>query len=223
MPEQFPLVLFIRMHALLLLHFHISFPCNAHIYNFVSKKETLVKRGSLFCLSYCYLECSACLLLYFHSGVTRYFVVCVGVQIYCAPTADSRDSWLSTMRHIAMEGRCFVLGCNQFLRKSDYPSNFPSVYDGKPDDFVVCRGGSCIVNPLGEVIAGPNYDGEDILLAELDMDDIIRGKFDFDATGHYGRPDVFRVTVNEQETKAVVVTNKGITSVASSREGQGDS
>ncbi|ODM97626.1 Bifunctional nitrilase/nitrile hydratase NIT4 [Orchesella cincta] len=130
-----------------------------------------------------------------------------GVEIYCAPTADSRESWLSTMRHIAMEGRCFVLGCNQFLRKCDYPSNFPSDYDEETDDqFVICRGGSCIINPLGEILAGPNFEGEAILFAELDMGDIIRGKFDFDVTGHYSRPDVFQISVNEQQTRSVIFT-----------------
>lgn len=129
------------------------------------------------------------------------------MEIYCAPTADARESWLSSMRHIAMEGRCFVLGCNQFVRKSDYPATFPSDYDGEPEDFVVCKGGSCIVSPLGEVICGPNYEGEEILLATLDLNDIIRAKFDFDVVGHYARPDVFRVTVNEQENRAVVVTS----------------
>ncbi|CAL8120443.1 unnamed protein product [Orchesella dallaii] len=128
-----------------------------------------------------------------------------GIEIYCAPTADSRESWLSTMRHIAMEGRCFVLGCNQFIRKKDYPSNFPSEYDKEVDDeFVVCRGGSCIINPLGEILAGPNFEGEAILMAELNMGDIIRGKFDFDATGHYSRPDVFQLRVVEEELSSVV-------------------
>jgi len=129
-----------------------------------------------------------------------------GVEIYCAPTADSRESWLSTMRHIAMEGRCFVLGCNQFVRKGDYPPNFPSDYDKETDnEFVICRGGSCIISPLGEILAGPNFEAESILIAELDMGDIIRGKFDFDATGHYSRPDVFQVYVNEQEQRPVVL------------------
>jgi len=120
-----------------------------------------------------------------------------GVQLYLAPTADSRDGWLASMRHIALEGRCFVLSCNQFARRSDYPPDYPADFPGGPDT-IVTRGGSCIVNPLGEVIAGPVYDEEAILTAEIDLGDTIRGKFDLDVVGHYARPDVFQLRVNEK-------------------------
>src|SRR5579859_696761 len=119
-----------------------------------------------------------------------------GVQIYCAPTADGRETWLSTMRHVALEGRCFVLSCNQFTRRSDLPPDIPNTLAQAPDD-VVSSGGSCIISPLGEVLAGPARDGEEILFADIDLDEISRGKFDFDVTGHYARPDVFRLTVDE--------------------------
>ncbi|HSN41326.1 MAG TPA: nitrilase-related carbon-nitrogen hydrolase [Burkholderiales bacterium] len=119
-----------------------------------------------------------------------------GVQIYCAPTADGRDTWLATMRHIAVEGRCFVLSCNQFARRSDYPANYASDAGGDPDR-VMSRGGSCIISPLGEILAGPNFESEAILLADLDMNQIAQGKFDFDAVGHYARPDVFSLFVDE--------------------------
>ena len=120
-----------------------------------------------------------------------------GVQLYLAPTADSRDGWLASMRHIALEGRCFVLSCNQFARRSDYPPDYPADFPGGTDA-VVTRGGSCIVNPLGEVIAGPVYDEEAILTADIDLGDTIRGKFDLDVVGHYARPDVFQLRVNEK-------------------------
>ena len=120
-----------------------------------------------------------------------------GVQLYLAPTADSRDGWLASMRHVALEGRCFVLSCNQFARRSDYPPDYPADFAGGPEA-IVTRGGSCIVNPFGELIAGPVYDEETILSAELDVADTIRGKFDLDVVGHYGRPDVFRLIVNQQ-------------------------
>ena len=120
-----------------------------------------------------------------------------GVQLYLAPTADSRDGWLASMRHIALEGRCFVLSSNQFARKRDYPSDYPGDFPGDSDT-VVTRGGSCIVNPLGEIIAGPIYDEEAILTADIDLGDTIRGKFDLDVVGHYARPDVFRLVVNEK-------------------------
>ena len=119
-----------------------------------------------------------------------------GIQIYCAPTADGRETWLSTMRHVALEGRCFVLACNQFTRRSDLPADIPNTLTQAPDD-VLSSGGSCIIGPLGEVLAGPARDGEAILFADIDLDDIARGKFDFDVTGHYARPDVFRLMVDE--------------------------
>jgi nitrilase len=128
-----------------------------------------------------------------------------GVQLYLAPTADSRDSWLASMRHIAVEGRCFVLSSNQFARRSDYPKDYPSDWPADPDA-IVTRGGSCIVNPLGEIVAGPVYDEEAILTADLDLGDIVRGKFDLDTVGHYGRPDVFELVVNESPRVGVRVT-----------------
>ena len=91
-----------------------------------------------------------------------------GVQLYLAPTADSREGWIASMRHIALEGRCFVLSCNQFARRSDYPADYPGDFPADPDA-IVTRGGSCIVNPLGEVIAGPVYDEEAILTADVDL------------------------------------------------------
>jgi nitrilase len=121
-----------------------------------------------------------------------------GVELYLAPTADSRDTWQATLRHIACEGRCFVLGCNQYVTKAMYPTDLPGIEDltGQPD--VMCRGGSAIVSPLGDVIAGPLFDQEGILYAELDLADVVRAKYDFDVVGHYARPDVFQLMVNEQ-------------------------
>jgi nitrilase len=128
-----------------------------------------------------------------------------GVQLYCAPTADGRDTWVSTMQHVAMEGRCFVLSCNQFCRRSDYPDDYPTSFGDEPDT-ILSRGGSCIVSPLGQLLAGPDFSGECILTAELDLGEIARGKFDFDVVGHYARPDVFRLQVNEQPQPVVVAT-----------------
>ena len=119
-----------------------------------------------------------------------------GIQIYCAPTADQRDTWLATMRHIALEGRCFVLSANQYCRRRDYPIDYDTTFSNDPEA-IYSRGGSCIVNPLGEIIAGPDYEGETILIADLDLADITRANLDFDAVGHYSRPDLFQLTVNE--------------------------
>jgi nitrilase len=120
-----------------------------------------------------------------------------GVEVYLAPTADARDSWQATLRHIALEGRCFVLGCNQFVTKDMYPSDLVGIEDLELQPEVMCRGGSVIFSPLGEVIAGPLYDEEGILYAELEYDQVIKSRYDFDVVGHYARPDVFQLTVNE--------------------------
>jgi nitrilase len=125
-----------------------------------------------------------------------------GIEIYLAPTADGRETWLPTMRHIAMEGRCFVLSANQFACRSHYPEAHGPV--DPADDEVVSPGGSCIIDPLGTVLAGPLFDGEGLLVAELDRGAIARGRFDFDPIGHYARPDVFRLSVNEAEQAPVV-------------------
>lgn len=121
-----------------------------------------------------------------------------GVAVYLAPTADSRDTWQATLRHIACEGRCFVLGCNQFVTRAMYPGDLEGLedLDGQPE--VMCRGGSAIVGPLGDVLAGPLWDAEGILYAELDMGAVVRARFDFDPMGHYARPDVFRLVVDER-------------------------
>jgi nitrilase len=105
-----------------------------------------------------------------------------GIEIYLAPTADSRKSWQSTMLHIALEGRCFVLACNQFVRKSDYPKHFQADLAHEPD--IMSSGGSVIISPLGEVLAGPLWNEEGLLTAELDFAVLAKSKLDFDVVGH---------------------------------------
>ncbi|MFG2197121.1 nitrilase-related carbon-nitrogen hydrolase [Streptomyces sp. NPDC048639] len=119
-----------------------------------------------------------------------------GVDLWCAPTVDDRDAWQATMRHIALEGRCFVLSANQYLRRDALPDDLHPVQGNEPDT-VLIGGGSVIVSPLGEVLAGPLRDGEGILTADLDLDDLARARFDLDSTGHYARPDVFTLHVDE--------------------------
>ncbi len=126
------------------------------------------------------------------------------VALYCAPTADDRDSWISTMQHIAMEGRCFVLSSCQHLRRAQFPMD--ALHNRLPEapDTLLMRGGSCIISPAGKVLAGPVY-GEDVLLtAEIDLDDIPRAQMDFDPVGHYARPDVFQLAVNTAPQRAVL-------------------
>ena len=121
-----------------------------------------------------------------------------GVDIYLAPTADARDTWQATLRHIACEGRCFVLGCNQFVTKDMYPEDLPLRHELREKPEVMCRGGSAVVSPLGEVLAGPLYGEEGILYADLDREELIRSKVDFDVVGHYARPDIFQLCVDER-------------------------
>lgn len=126
-----------------------------------------------------------------------------GVELYCAITVDDRDTWLPTVRHIALEGRCFVLSASQFVRRADLPPGYPM--DRLPaGDAPLIRGGSCIVGPLGELLAGPLYGEEGILTADLDRADLARAKFDFDVVGHYARPDVFRLHVDERAQRPVI-------------------
>lgn len=116
-----------------------------------------------------------------------------GIEIYLAPTADSRESWQSTMQHIALEGRCFVLACNQFIQKSDYPERFQADLTHEPE--IMSSGGSVIISPLGEVLAGPLWNEEGLLTAELDFSVLAKSKLDFDVVGHYSRNDVFKLEV----------------------------
>src|SRR3546814_12737721 len=106
------------------------------------------------------------------------------------------------MRHVALEGRCFVLSACQHVTRGAYPAEFECAL-GDASDTVLMRGGSMIVAPLGDVLAGPDYSGETILYADIDPDAVVRGKYDFDVVGHYARPDVFRLSVNRSEERRV--------------------
>jgi nitrilase len=126
-----------------------------------------------------------------------------GVEIYLAPTADARDSWQATMKHIALEGRCFVLGCNQFVTKDMYPDDLPGIDDLKNQPDIMCRGGSVVLSPLGEILAGPLWNTEGILYTDIDLTEVIKGKLDFDVVGHYARPDVFQLNIPHQPESIV--------------------
>lgn len=121
-----------------------------------------------------------------------------GVQIYLAPTADQRESWQTTLKHIAREGRCFVLGANQYVTKSMYPKDLPCIdeLDNQPE--IMSGGGSVIINPDGEIIAGPLWNEEGILYADLDWKTLAMSKMEFDVVGHYARNDVFTLSINNQ-------------------------
>ena len=130
------------------------------------------------------------------------------VTIYCAPTADDRDTWASTMTHIALEGRCFVLSACQHLRRTQFPD--AQMHNALPEaaDGVLMRGGSLIIDPLGRKLAGPVFNEDALLTAELDLDLIPQAQMDFDAVGHYARPDVFSLQVNTAPQPAVVFDSR---------------
>lgn len=116
-----------------------------------------------------------------------------GIEIYLAPTADCRQSWQATLEHISCEGRCYVLGCNQFVTKDHYPKEMQKELSDQPD--LMCSGGSVIYSPLGKLLAGPLFEKEGILYADIDHAEIIKAKMDFDVIGHYARPDIFEFRV----------------------------
>lgn len=129
-----------------------------------------------------------------------------GITLWCAPTVDERDIWQVSMRHIAYEGRTFVLSACQYMTRADAPEHY-NCHQGNNPETVLIRGGSVIINPLGEIIAGPIYDREGIITADIDLDDVIRGKYDLDVAGHYARPDVFNLQVNTTRQNPVSFTH----------------
>lgn len=123
-----------------------------------------------------------------------------GLQIWCAPTVDDRDIWQSSMRHIAYEGRNFLISACQYRAPPNQQDQLDSKWPaGKP----LIRGGSVIFSPMGEVLAGPLYDQEGLISAQIDLDELIRARYDLDPVGHYSRPDIFKLSVNEEERPTV--------------------
>lgn len=119
------------------------------------------------------------------------------IDILLAPTWDNSDVWVASMRHIAKEGRCYVLGVTSCLRATDVPASFPGrdeIY-GDDDDWM-SRGNTVIVDPFGAILAGPISETEGILYADVDTDTVRSSRRQFDVVGHYARPDVFQLHVN---------------------------
>jgi len=125
-----------------------------------------------------------------------------GIQLWCAPTVDDREIWQASMRHIAYEGRMFVLSACQYLTRADCPDDYDAVQGNDPSTELI-RGGSVIVSPLGEVLAGPVYGESALLVADIDLGDQVRGKYDLDVTGHYAREDIFQLSVNTEPRASV--------------------
>ncbi|NNL90361.1 MAG: carbon-nitrogen hydrolase family protein [Marinicaulis sp.] len=119
-----------------------------------------------------------------------------GTEFYCAPTVDDRPVWLPTMQMIALEGRCFVISASQFMTRGDVKDGVEySAMQGDTDETVLINGGSCIISPLGNVIAEPKFGDAALIVAVIDKGEISRGKFDLDVSGHYARPDIFNLEI----------------------------
>jgi nitrilase len=126
-----------------------------------------------------------------------------GVEIWCAPTVDERDVWRSSMRHIAHEGRCFVISACQVQPS---PSALGIAVEQWDADRPLIGGGSMIVGPLGDVLAGPLERDTGLVTAEIDTDELIGARYDLDVVGHYARPDVFSLHVDETPRNGAVFT-----------------
>ena len=129
--------------------------------------------------------------------LARYALYSQGIEIYIAPTYDSGDNWLDSLKHIAREGCCWVIGCGNILRVTDIPDDFPEKAALYPDnDEWVNSGDSVIISPGGEIIAGPKHKEECILYSEIDLKQATYAKRALDVTGHYARPDIFTLHVD---------------------------
>ena len=138
--------------------------------------------------------------------LARYALYAWGVQIYLAPTWDNGEPWLSTLRHIAKEGRAYVIGCSIAMRKQDIPDRFEfkAKYYSEVGEWIN-KGDSAIVSPDGKFVAGPLHAEEGILYAELDPRQMRGSKWNLDVAGHYARPDVFRLTVSKEDRPMIAV------------------
>jgi nitrilase len=141
--------------------------------------------------------------------LARFAIFAQGCEIYVAPTWDEGDTWLATMRHIALEGRCWVLGNGSSMRGKDIPRDFPDRSRLFPDlEAWFNPGDSVIVDPSGRVVAGPLHEKHGILYADCDPARAAAAKRTLDVAGHYGRPDIFRLEVNREARAPVDFASK---------------
>ncbi|WPG41543.1 carbon-nitrogen hydrolase family protein [Variovorax sp. EBFNA2] len=135
-----------------------------------------------------------------HMPLLRTAMYAKGVQIWCAPTVDERDVWQCSMRHIAHEGRSFVISACQVQQSpSQLGIEVPNWEPSRP----LIRGGSLIVGPYGDVLAGPLFNEVGLVVAEIDTEELVRARYDFDVVGHYARPDVFTLSVDTRQKRPV--------------------
>jgi nitrilase len=136
--------------------------------------------------------------------LARFAIFAQGVEIYVAPTWDEGSTWISSMRHIATEGRCWVLGTGCAMRGKDIPRDFPQRAKLFPDlEDWYNPGDSVIVSPSGKIVSGPLHEAHGILYADCDPAVASAAKRTLDVAGHYGRPDIFKLEVNREVLEPV--------------------
>ena len=120
-----------------------------------------------------------------------------GISIYISPNTNDNPEWQHTIRHIAIEGHCYFINADLFFRKSDYPETKSGLDEIVRLPEIVCRGGSCVIDPFGHEASETVWDKEAIIYADLDMQKVPASRMEFDACGHYARPDVLQLGINE--------------------------
>lgn len=121
-----------------------------------------------------------------------------GVTLYISSNTNDNPEWQATIQHIALEGRCYLINCDMYFTKEAYPSDLHSKGELDKLPHIVCRGGSCIVDPYGHYETDPVWDKEKIIYADLDMEKVSLSRMEFDVCGHYSRPDVLKLYVREE-------------------------
>ena len=121
-----------------------------------------------------------------------------GVSIYISANTNDNEEWQSTIRHVAIEGHCYFINADLLITKESYPKGLHEPERVASLERTVCRGGSSVIDPYGHVVAGPVWDKEDIIIADLDMDEVAKSRMEFDACGHYSRPDIFTFRAEEK-------------------------
>jgi nitrilase len=155
--------------------------------------------------------------------LARYALYAWGTQIYVAPTWDNGEPWLSTLRHIAKEGRTYVVGCSIAMRKEDIPDQFEfkAKYYSEVGKWIN-KGGSAIVSPDGKFVAGPLNEEEGIIYAEVDPRQMRAPKWNLDIAGHYARPDVFQLSVSKEDRPIITLAETSRQELQGEAEALGD-
>ncbi len=140
--------------------------------------------------------------------LARYALYSQGIEIYIAPTYDSGEAWVSTMQHIAREGKCWVLSCGVALERRDLPADFPNIDELYPsDDEWINPGGSLVVSPNGEILAGPLSKKKGHIILDIDTELASSSRRALDVAGHYSRPDIFKLQVDRSRQSSIYFKN----------------